>query len=170
MSWEWVASIATAAVGIAGLCSTVWVARQGRQHAEHLTAEATKKTLDLARETRSQERIEIAYRRILEVATETNSFVTETDVVWSRDAKPHDCDEVAYEIVILLAVYASNDMRESYDTWRASIERLRDLLEKVPQKKSWYECKDIADEFRKESESVHESLSCLYEVARRELI
>jgi hypothetical protein len=37
----------------------------------------------------------------------TTSFVTEADIVWSRDAKPPDIDEVAYEVSILLAVYAS---------------------------------------------------------------
>jgi cell division septum initiation protein DivIVA len=170
MSLEWVAPVATAVVGIAGLCATVWIAHQGRQHAERLAGQATDKAHDLAREARSQERIEIAYRRLLEVATTTTSFVTEADIVWVRDAKPPDIDEVAYEVAILLSVYASDRMREAYSSWQESIEKLRDLLEEVPPKKSWYEHKDVADKFKNESVIAENRLRAVNAVARKELI
>jgi len=169
MSLEWVAPIVTGVVSIAGLSATVWVASQGRKHAERLANEATKNTLELARQTRSQERIETAYRRLLEVATTTTYFVTEADIVWYRHAKPPDIDEVAYEVSILLAIYASQEMRDAYSAWQESVEKLRDLLDSLPPKKHWYEKKDIAVKFRKESETTVNLLHEVYAVTRKEL-
>jgi hypothetical protein len=169
MAWDWVGPVSTAAVGIAGLCSTVWVARQGRRHAERLSEESKRTTLALATEARSQQRLESAYRRLLEIATETTSFVTFADVIWKRDAEPPDIDEVADEVMILLAVYASKPMREYYDAWMSGIEKLRKILDQVPDGKKWYDCDNLADQFCQYSDDTDRSLHKVYEIARYEL-
>jgi hypothetical protein len=60
-------------------------------------------------------------------------------------------------------------MREAYSSWAESIEKLRDLLERVPPKKSWYEHKAVAEKFRDESAIAGDLLHEVYEVARGEL-
>ncbi|PWR14028.1 hypothetical protein DKT69_18160 [Micromonospora sicca] len=130
---------------------------------------ARQTTLALAREARSQDRLEAAYRRLLAVATETTSFVTTADVVYPRDGKPPDIDEVADEVSILLLVYASEEMRDAYSSWMRDIQPLRDLLDEVPEDKAWYGWPEVADEFRDKADGIHRSLHELYVVARREL-
>lgn len=160
MATEWVGTVATAVVGLAGIGATLWTQKRGREN-----------TLAVARESRAQDRMRAAYERLLTQAIETSEFVGEADLIWRRDAEPPDVDSKSYDAWLALDLYASKDFKSAYFAWYGAIGKLRDVLQELPENVAWYDAGDtVKTEFLSNKKDMEELLERLKGVARKELI
>lgn len=157
--WEGISAVATAIVGIAGIGATIWVQRQERNHTSRQLAE-----------DRTQTRRQAAYERLLLQAIRTTEFVCGADTIFVRHAMPPDVDTESYDAWMLLDLYTSDAFQSAYSDWSSAIERVRDILDRVPDKKMWHQMKqDLQTEFVDACGLAEEQLRSLHQVARLEL-
>src|SRR5687768_7372518 len=123
MAQEWIAPVATAPLGIAGVFFTWLTGRQGREHARDL---AKAQQDHSARETalaREQDRKADAYVRALEVAEQTGNWVQsvqpfiQTDPPQELPPLPELEPQVASRARLL--AFGSTGVRALWDGWEA---------------------------------------------------
>lgn len=156
---DWVGTVSTAAVGIAGIAATVWVQRAERKESRRSAADA-----------RTQDRKQAAYERLLKQAIEVTEFVGNADVIFVRHAQPPDVDTESYDAWLLLHLYASKAFKATYHKWQDAVGKARNLLDQVPEKKAWYDMRgDFPDRFRDAAKKMDQALSEVILAARAEL-
>ncbi|NYD78396.1 hypothetical protein [Arthrobacter cupressi] len=104
------------------------------------------------------------------MAIHTTEFVDGADVIWDRQTEPPDVDYKSFDAWLALGLYATPPFRTAYSAWSSAVEQLRDLLEDLPNKKTWYEAGDETErKFLKGKETMNKELQRLKDVARSEL-
>ena len=117
MSWEWVAPIATAAAGIAGVFFTWLTGSQGRKQVESMARGARRQQAnDQIRDERRAAYIGALriFRSYLALA-EQKRFVGRTDGATSDE--PADRIETAIEASILVEIFGSEETRHYMQVW-----------------------------------------------------
>jgi hypothetical protein len=146
-------------VGVVGIAATVWAQHAERRHADRA-----------ALETRSQDRRQATYERLLKQAIEVTEFVGYADVIFVRDYEPPDVDVKSYDAWLVLDLYASTSFAAAYRAWQAAVATARDVLDEVPPKKKWYEVKgDLPHRFELAKTEMDRALAEVVTVARTEL-
>ncbi|MFF2842338.1 hypothetical protein [Paenarthrobacter sp. NPDC057981] len=159
MALEWIGSVTTAVMGLAGIGATLWTQKRGRDN-----------TLAVAAQNRTQDRKRAAYERLLTQAIHTTEFVGGADIIWQRNAQPPDVDFESFDAWLLLDLYASPTFLAGYQAWSGAVGRLRDILQELPEELPWYEAEvDIQESFRGEKDDMEDLLEALKDIARREL-
>ena len=123
MAWEWVAPVATATVGVAGIFGTWLTGRQGRDDAKAIASEKLSHERLLSKEAREQQRLENAYVDLLDM--------TERVGQWAQMAYPRSDthqpvpdmpppEEQAHTGALVKA-FGSDEVRERMETWRTVV-------------------------------------------------
>lgn len=159
MALEWVGSVTTAVVGLAGIGATLWTQKRGREN-----------TLAVAAQNRILDRKRAAYERLLTQAIHTTEFVGGADIIWQRNAQPPDVDFESFDAWLVLDLYASPKFLAGYRAWSEAVERLRDILQELPEDLPWYEAEaGIQEKFRGDKSDMESLLKELKRIARSEL-
>lgn len=136
MAWEWVAPVATASVGVAGIVGTWLTGKQGRDEAKRISGETLTHQRFLAEEARKQQRIENAYVDALTLAVRAGRWINrvhrldEQTPPVSAPALPTREEQVRSEV--LINAFGSHAVGEKLDKWSALIAkavRARDHLD-----------------------------------------
>ena len=86
VAWEWVAPTATFAVGAIGIVFTWLSSKQGKDHAERIAKLANEHIEAMAREERTQRRLEECYIALLDMAERAGQWAQM--VANETDAQP----------------------------------------------------------------------------------
>jgi hypothetical protein len=117
MAWEWVAPVATATVGVAGVFFTWLSGKQGRDHAEKLAEDA-----------RKQQRLESAYVRMVAMSEQVGHWAQMAYPLF--DTNPPlpvpplpELQEQAH-VTALVKAFGSDEVLERMETWRTVVRKM----------------------------------------------
>lgn len=128
MAQEWIAPVATAAVGVAGVFFTWLSGWQGRKTAEAIAQGQQDHAAQEAALAREQDRKAEAYVRILEVAEQTGNWVQSVQPLITTDPPqespplPELEPQVASRAVLL--AFGSAEVRLLWDEWETNARKV----------------------------------------------
>lgn len=159
MAFEWVGTVATGVVGLAGIGATLWTQRRGREN-----------TLTVAAQNRAQDRTRAAYERLLVQAIHVTEFVGGADTIWERKAQPPDVDFESFDAWLLLDLYASPQFKAGHGAWSDAVSRLRDILQGLPDDVPWFSADaSTREKFEAGQTEMEDRLDDLKSIAKSEL-
>jgi hypothetical protein len=125
MAWEWVAPVATGALGATGIVFTWLSGKQGRDHAENLAKLRNDHEATLAKEERTQQRLANAYIALLEMAERVGMWAQMVrpmvDTIPPQPVPRMPDIDVQGQVNALVGAYGSSLVRERLDAWRAIV-------------------------------------------------
>jgi hypothetical protein len=125
MAWEWVALVATAAVGVVGIAFTWLSGKQGRDHAERLARIGNEHAAAMAREERTQQRLADTYVALLEMAERVGQWaqavrpMMDTSPAQPVPPLPDLAEQATVEARV--GAFGSIPVRERLDVWRSIV-------------------------------------------------
>ncbi|WP_084026952.1 hypothetical protein [Mycobacterium avium] len=123
MAWEWVAPVATATVGIAGIIFTWLTGKQARDDARATAWEA-----------RYQQRLEVAYLELLKMAERAGQWAQFVYPVYQSGPPPETqlpTFEVQADTAALLKAFGSDAVQERRETWESVVRQMISAAEQV---------------------------------------
>lgn len=130
MTWDWVAPVATAIVGIAGTTFTWLTGKQGRDHTEHLTQQRLDHEAEMAKDQRRQQRLADTYVDLLTFAYTMGAWANLVRPILDTDPPkelPVGIPPVDEQIRVeaRAGAFASAEVRRLVKIWRDSVGEIR---------------------------------------------
>jgi hypothetical protein len=125
MAWEWVAPVATAAVGVVGIAFTWLAGKQGRDHAERVAQIGNDHVAAMAREERTQQRLADSYVALLEMAERVGQWAQavrptmDTSPAQLVPPLPDLAEQATAEARV--GAFGSIPVRERLEVWRSIV-------------------------------------------------
>ncbi len=134
MAWEWVAPVATGAVGVAGILGTWFTGKQSRDQALETLREQLGHDRLQAREAREQERLESAYLELLKMAERVGVWAQMIYPVMQSGEPPETplpSLEVQADAAALMASFGTDEVREKLEAWQSVVKQMITAAEQV---------------------------------------
>ncbi|MFV8233070.1 hypothetical protein [Mycolicibacterium fortuitum] len=135
MAWEWVAPVATASAGIAGILATWLTGKQAREDAKQISRDTLEHQRLLAKEERQQKRLESAYVKLLEMAEQTGLWATKvfpvTDTDPPQPVPPLPSLELQAHIRALINAFGSEAVASSMMNWLTVVRIMVSITDEI---------------------------------------
>lgn len=127
MAWEWVGTVATGAVGVAGIVGTWLTGKQSRDQALATLQQQLGHDRLQAREAREQERLESAYLELLKMAARVGVWAEMIYPVM-QSGKPPETPlpslEIQADAAALVAAFGTPEVEEKLEAWRSVVKEM----------------------------------------------